>query len=182
MVQEAELEGLKELGVRDSKLVRPKKREAFAIEIGKIAETFILEVTAHQIDEIRKEMTMNELAVVSFSRVLAELRPNKAFVDAVDVYPERFATNIRDRCKFPFDIISEHKADENHPIVSAASIIAKVRRDQRIAELEDAIGMSIGSGYPSDPKTIKFLEIMAEKEHQLPHYIRHSWKTIDRFK
>ncbi len=182
MVQEAELERLKELGVRDSKLVSPKKREAFAIEIEKIAETFILEVTAHQIDEIRKEMTMNELAVVSFARVLAELHPNKAFVDAVDVYPERFATNIRDLCKFQFDLISEHKADENHPIVSAASIIAKVRRDQRIAELEDAIGMRIGSGYPSDPKTIKFLETIAEKQHQLPYYVRHSWKTIDRFK
>ncbi|MDY6958388.1 MAG: ribonuclease HII [Halobacteriota archaeon] len=182
MMQEDELFKLKELGVKDSKLISPKKRRELSIEIGKIAETAILEVTAYQIDEMRKEMTMNDLAVVSFSEVLLRLRPDKAIVDAVDVKPHRFSENLKKRYDLPIEIISEHKADVNHPIVSAASVIAKVRRDQRIKELEDSLGFSIGSGYPSDPKTIIFIEEIVKKEHQLPDYVRHSWKTIDRFK
>ncbi|MDY6865934.1 MAG: ribonuclease HII [Halobacteriota archaeon] len=182
MMRDDELYRLKELGVRDSKLISPKKRRELSGEIEKIAETIILEVTAHEIDEMRKEMTMNDLAVVSFSKVLQRLRPDKAIVDAVDVNPQRFSENLKKRCDLPIDLISEHKADVNYPIVSAASVIAKVRRDQRIRELEDTLGVSIGSGYPSDPKTIIFIEEIVKKEHQLPDFIRHSWKTIDRFK
>ncbi|MDY6932201.1 MAG: ribonuclease HII [Halobacteriota archaeon] len=182
MMQEDELFKLKELGVKDSKLISPKKRSELSIEIEKIAETVILEVTAHQIDETRKKMTMNDLAVVSFAKVLLDLRPDKAIVDAVDVKPERFGVKVRERCEFSIDIISEHKADKNHPIVSAASIVAKVRRDKRMSELEEALGVSIGSGYPSDLRTINFIKEIVKKEHQLPDYIRQSWTTIDKFK
>ncbi|MDY6965865.1 MAG: ribonuclease HII [Halobacteriota archaeon] len=182
MVGEEELSMIEELGVKDSKSLSPKRREFLAGEIEKIAEIFLLEVTASQIDELRKGMTMNDIAVASFAKVLGELHPDKAFVDAVDVKPERFGLNIKSRCQFHLEIVSEHKSDKKYPIVSAASIVAKVRRDQRINELEGSIGRKIGSGYPSDPKTRNFLKKLVEEDEELPNYIRNSWKTVDNLK
>lgn len=45
------------------------------------------------------------------------------------------------------------KADALFPIVSAASIAAKVSRDRCIEKL----GPGVGSGYPADPKTKQYL-------------------------
>src|SRR3972149_3727771 len=60
----------------------------------------------------------------------------------------------------PFDVevVSQHNADELFPVVSAASILAKVRRDREMRAIEAEIGASIGAGYPADPDTIAFLE------------------------
>jgi ribonuclease HII len=76
-------------------------------------------------------------------------------------------------------IISEHHADQKYPVVSAASIIAKVTRDQRIAEIENQYGY-FGSGYPSDERTIRFLEDWVRKHGSFPGFVRKSWKTISR--
>ena len=73
---------------------------------------------------------------------------------------------------------AEHKADENHPEVSAASIIAKVTRDKIIEQLKEEIGFDIGSGYPSDPKTK--LAVAELIKGELPHdCLRWSWKTVE---
>jgi ribonuclease HII len=55
-------------------------------------------------------------------------------------------------------IVAEHKADAKYPVVSAASIIAKVTRDTEIERLKKVVGMDFGSGYPADPKTQEFLK------------------------
>jgi len=141
---------LEQLSLRDSKAVSPKRREFLAGEIKKVAKYHILEVSAGQIDELRKMMTMNEIMVVSYAKVLKELKPDRAFVDAADVNPGRFAQNVREKYGTSIDIISEHNADAKYPIVSAASILAKVRRDAAMRDLEKRIGQEIGSGYPSD--------------------------------
>lgn len=73
-------------------------------------------------------------------------------------------------------IISEHKADVKYPIVSAASILAKVVRDQEIEIIKKEIGVDFGSGYAADPITIKFVK--AHWENKLAQYIRKSWGTI----
>jgi len=51
----------------------------------------------------------------------------------------------------------EHKADVNYVSVSAASILAKVTREEEVAKLKEKYG-DIGSGYPSDPTTKEFLK------------------------
>ena len=72
-------------------------------------------------------------------------------------------------------VICEHKADINHLSVSAASIIAKVAREDEVSELKKQYG-DFGSGYPSDPKTKEFL-----KKHGLSMensgIFRKSWST-----
>ncbi len=78
-------------------------------------------------------------------------------------------------------IISEHKADRKYPIVSAASIIAKVERDKEIAELTKKFG-DFGCGYPSDSKTISFLKQCLEKLGEYPDFVRKSWKPAKKTK
>jgi len=82
---------------------------------------------------------------------------------------------------FKIKIVSEHKADRNYPIVSAASIIAKVERDREIAELAKYYG-DFGSGYPSDPRTMRFLKQCVEKSYDYPNFVRRSWKPAKKAK
>jgi ribonuclease HII len=181
----ANFKGLAELGVKDSKVLSPAKREYLASRIEESTDFYVVEMTAREIDEQRKRRTLNEIMVELFAQVLIHFRPDRAFVDAADVKPERFAANLRSNCAGEgaerIEIISEWKADVRYPLVSAASIIAKVHRDRSIRELEAELGAEIGSGYPADPKTIQFLkELLKEGEMKdLPRYVRQSWRTID---
>lgn len=178
LLEEDKLKRLTRLGVRDSKKLTPKKREAFSEKIKKLADRyFILEVSPGQIDGLRKVMTMNEIMVVCFTKVMEELKPESAIVDAADVIAERFGENIARKYSGKVDITSEHNADEKYPIVSAASILAKVRRDELVREIGENVGIEIGSGYPADPKTITFLENWVSEHGTLPDFARSSWET-----
>ncbi len=178
MFDEKDLDALVKTGVRDSKQLSPKKRDAIAVEIKNLAERYyILEVSPVEIDELRKVMTMNEIMVACYARVFEELKPDRAFVDAADVIAERFGENIRRKYSGNVDITSEHNADEKYPIVSAASILAKVRRDELVRDIVRTVGIEIGSGYPADPKTILFLENWVREHGALPDFARRSWET-----
>ncbi|MDF2956543.1 MAG: Ribonuclease HII [Candidatus Alkanophagales archaeon MCA70_species_1] len=173
---------LERLGIKDSKKLSAKRRETLAREIEKLTEVYVVEVSPTEIDELRRRMTMNDIAVLYFSAVLRHLRPDVAFVDAADVNPKRFAERLRERLNPRVTIIAEHGADEKYVVVGAASIIAKVRRDASIRELEKKIGERIGSGYPADPLTREFLKKVVLKEFlekkKLPSYVRASWRTV----
>ncbi|MDG6243222.1 MAG: ribonuclease HII [Methanolobus sp.] len=187
LLDESASNALKNLGVADSKTISPKKRKLLAGQIEKYSErVFILEISATQIDELRKLMSMNEIMVLAFSKVLGQLHPDKAYVDAADVNEERFGIRLLDeyRKEHPeispdLSIISKHRADAIYPAVSAASIVAKVRRDELIEEIKKNIGIDFGSGYPSDPKTKKFLADWHQEHDDLPDFVRHSWKTAE---
>ena len=76
-------------------------------------------------------------------------------------------------------IVSEHHADRNYPVVSAASIIAKVTRDSSIKRLRRQHG-EFGSGYPSDPFTVSFLKQCYDSTNGFPRITRLSWITVQR--
>lgn len=185
LLNEDKLDELVKLKVKDSKQLTSKKREALAVGIKKLADCyFILEVSPFQIDELRKIMTMNEIMVACFAKVIEQLKPEHVFVDAADVNAERFGKNVGkkylDSNQKEIGITSEHCADEKYPIVSAASILAKVHRDELVKILEKNAGVEIGSGYPGDPKTIKFLDYWIKKHGSLPDFARSSWETAQR--
>ena len=180
-------EGLEEMGVRDSKRLSPSRREYLANLIEEATEVHVVEMTASEIDEGRKRHTLNEIMVELFSELIMHFQPDRAFVDAADVNPERFAANLRSNYERErgegekeIELISESKADERYPVVSAASIVAKVHRDRSIRQLEAEIGAEIGSGYPADPKTIQFLRGLLKEKEDIPSYVRRSWKTVER--
>ena len=145
------------LGVKDSKRLTPKRREALAVTIKKLGEIETVQVPAEEIDNLREEMTLNELEVRLFVSVLDRLRPDVAYVDSVDVNADRFRDDIKRGLDFDIEIVSRHQADDIYPVVSAASIIAKTTRDNEIKKIEEEIGQDIGSGYPSDPITREYL-------------------------
>jgi ribonuclease HII len=187
-IEESKAHIFKILGVADSKKLTPKKREQLAAQIKKYADDFfVLEVSPSQIDELRNIMSMNEIMVICFAKVLEELKPDLVYVDAADVKAKRFAENLRRQYSKTnpehakkIEIISMHQADAIYPAVSAASIIAKVRRDELIEELKKELGVDFGSGYPSDPKTKEFM-IKWGREHsgKFPGIVRQSWQTVE---
>lgn len=73
-------------------------------------------------------------------------------------------------------LVCEIKADANHTIVGAASILAKVTRDAAIKALELTHG-PMGSGYPSDPQTQAFLGTHWREGHD---FFRKSWESYRR--
>ena len=170
------------IGVCDSKQLTPRRRELLAPMIKKIASKYeIIVIPAADIDDLRKTMTLNELEVFIYSKIIEKLRPEICYVDAVDVKEERFGKDILSHLSYKPQIISEHKADEKYPIVGAASILAKITRDEHVRkialELEPKLNLSLGSGYPADPVTIKFLKTWVSQFGSLPPHVRKSWET-----
>ncbi|KAF5416894.1 MAG: Ribonuclease HII [Candidatus Methanogaster sp.] len=177
LMEEERMHLIDGLGLKDSKKLTPKRREFFDREIKKVVDGwFVLEVSAHQIDELRTVMTMNEIMVNAFARVLENLKPDHAFLDAADVNEARFGRNVQGSCKHHLTVTARHKADATYPIVAAASIIAKVQRDRAVKTLGEGVG-DFGSGYPSDPKTIRFMREWFREHKSFPEWVRHSWKT-----
>lgn len=186
LMDESDLPKLVELGVKDSKLLSAHRREVLAPEIKRIAESYeVVKLSPQEIDDVvlngRKLRRLNWLEAQTMAKVIEVLRPDKAYVDASDVLEERFKADILDCLPFRIPIVSEHKADRTYPIVSAASIIAKVERDREIAELARVYG-DFGSGYPSDPRTTGFLQQCLKKMGEYPDFVRRSWKPVKKVK
>lgn len=180
VVDESKLSNLETLGVKDSKKLSPKKREELFKEIVRLVDDyFILEISPEEIDN--REGTMNEFEVENFIKVLnsLNLKPDVLYIDAADVKEERFGEIIGKRLSFSPKIVAEHKADSKYIPVAAASILAKVTRDRAIEKLKEAYG-EIGSGYPSDPITRRFLEEYYKKHGVFPPIVRKSWKTLEK--
>ena len=171
---------LRHLNVRDSKKLSPERRELLAPEIEKVAKCEVVVVPATDIDVMRAQMSLNEFEAQLFARIVERLHPETAYVDAVDVDEIEFKRDILKLVPFEVEIVSQHEADDLFPVVSAASIVAKVRRDSEIRRIEAEIGESIGSGYPSDPVTIAFLEKWIKEKGSPPPHTRLTWDTTRR--
>jgi ribonuclease HII len=141
----------------------------------------------------QKLYRLNYLEAKVMASVLSKLDFDLAFVDCCDTNQKRFGYLISDLIaekmgrKFTVGeknplfekIKSEHHADRNYPVVSAASIIAKVTRDSAIERLHEKHG-KFGSGYPSDPSTISYLKRSFETHQKFPTITRMSWLTVRR--
>ncbi|OLB71417.1 ribonuclease HII [archaeon 13_2_20CM_2_52_21] len=182
IIEEEKLDRLNTLGVKDSKQLLSSTRTRLSKEIpGVVDDYHVLEIGAQELDRIvnraPKFQRLNLLEARVMAQVIEKLRPELAYVDSSDVRTERFKNNILDCLSFNPRIISEHKADINYPIVSAASIMAKVHRDGKIEEIKREYG-EIGSGYAHDIVTIKFLRDYYSDHGDFPPIVRRSWKTL----
>jgi ribonuclease HII len=168
---------LADLGVKDSKQLVPKERERLYALIRKRCKVATVRIDAQEIDAIRREMTMNVCVARAHAQVISQLSPTCAWVDACDVNTFRYAEVVKSHLTCRCEIVSEHHADEKFMVVSAASIVAKVVRDRAIVTLAKKYG-TIGSGYPSDPVTIGWLDSYIGKHTSPPLIARKSWKTV----
>jgi ribonuclease HII len=186
LVKTENMQLLIDLGVKDSKLLTAKKRETLYPEIIKLTQKHhIIKVPPAQIDKVvRSSRTLhklNRLEAQTMAKIIEILRPDEAYVDAADVLEQRFENHINELLRFKTRIVSEHKADRTYPIVSAASIIAKVERDSEITKLKVKYG-DFGSGYLTDDKTMVFLKRLLNTNDDYPSCVRKSWKPAQRIK
>jgi len=185
-IDENDLPKLVDLGVKDSKRLSPQRRETLATQIKELAfNCHIIHLSPHEIDRVvergRRLHKLNRLEAQAMAKIITILMPDVVYVDAADILADRFGEHIAEKLSFSPKIVCEHKADANYPIVSAASIIAKVERDRAIARLQKKHG-NMGCGYPSDHNTIKFLEDWIRKFGDYPDFVRKSWKTAKKVK
>ena len=170
------------MGVKDSKLLTPKRREELAEKIKAISKYAYQIVTPKEIDETLRSanMNLNWLEAVRTAMIINELKPETAILDCpsnnIKAYKEYLAVYISDKA---MELKADHKAESKYEVVAAASILAKVKRDEEVAGIKSAIGIDFGSGYPADPKTQEFLKNHADK---FPDILRHEWATIKKAK
>jgi ribonuclease HII len=175
------VEGLKELGVRDSKKLSPARRVAMYGGILKVcSRAYWVHIGPREIDTVvrtgRKYRKLNYLEALYFAKVIDELEARTVTVDASDSVPRRFGDVICANLKATCEVRALHKADRDFPLVSAASIIAKVERDRLVEKLRSIHG-DFGSGYPSDPKTKIYFRKWLEDGKSPPEWTRSSWKS-----
>lgn len=177
---------LRRLGVKDSKMLSVKKREELAEKIWGLAQKcLVVKLSPKDIDRAvnsgRRLHKLNRLEADTMAQILNILKPDEAYVDAADVLEDRFKHHIQEQLATKVAIISKHNADKIYPVVAAASILAKVNRDQEIAALAAQYG-EFGSGYLTDPRTMMFLKQFLKANAEYPDFVRKSWKPAKRAK
>ena len=166
---------LSSMGIRDSKKLSPAARERLYKKIIKYADNYyIARISPRVIDGSVKKHNLNFLEAKYMAKVISKLQPNISYVDSCDVNPKRYGNEINKMAKSG-KIRSYHHADSKFVIVSAASILAKVSRDRALAKLRK-VHYNLGSGYPSDSKTINFVANYVSNGQEIPSFVRKSWK------
>jgi len=169
------------LGV-DSKSITPKKRDELFPKIMKSSDKYVIKnIKASDIDSGNKKgVNLNTVEIIRIGQIINELNPDIAYIDCPHPVPEKFKKELLTYLNNKsLKIVAEHKADFKYSIVGAASILAKVTRDAMVKKLEVDYNVIIGSGYPSDPVTTKFVkEYLNGKHQELDEFVRHSWSTI----
>lgn len=172
---------LKEAGVKDSKkLTRRSREEIYSWITSSGIEKSVEIITPDKVDQYTRRCGgpgINTLELEAIISIAKTLRPEILIVDS----PTSNTMSIRSKISQHLpntSIICECHADERYPVVAAASIVAKVTRDAVISELVNTVG-ELGSGYPSDPKTIAFLHRLV-RQGGITGVARRSWRTMDR--
>ncbi|HJT10185.1 MAG TPA: ribonuclease HII [Candidatus Nitrosotalea sp.] len=175
-IERNKIKHLSEIGVKDSKQLTPRAREnLYKKIIALVDDYYVARISPRIIDQSVQKNQLNHLEGKYMAKVIAKLRPDSAYVDSCDVNPARFGLLISKLSRVD-KVHSSHHADRRFPVVSAASIIAKVNRDRAIEKIRK--NFDVGSGYPSDPKTMRFIRDSIASDGVPPKFVRKSWKPV----
>ncbi|KAL2076488.1 hypothetical protein ACEWY4_027915 [Coilia grayii] len=184
-------EDLKDLKVADSKTLTEEQRESLFVKLDE-AKSFVgwaLQVLSpNTISTSMLQRTKYNLNALSHDAAIglvqyaldSGVQLKEVFVDTVGP-AEKYQEKLSHR--FPgVEVTVRPKADSLFPIVSAASICAKVARDHAVKGwkfLEDLgqVNTDYGSGYPNDPKTKSWLLKYLDPVFGYPQFVRFSWST-----
>lgn len=180
LVRSDRLEEIVAAGAQDSKALTPARRVATLRRLQALGRCTTIALTPTQVDRAVLGGALNRLEAEAFARLIRMLRPTRAFVDACDPVAARFGRTVAGLAGGTVPVDSRHHADRDVPVVGAASIVAKVARDRAIARLSRRLATDVGSGYPSDPATVRFArEALNRPGPRLP-WLRQSWRTTER--
>jgi len=183
---------IRERGFDDSKKLTPKEREnlfkriCFSKDVGFIA----MPLSPQSLSNCQLRKNKYNLNTISHNTAISLIQQaldrgvplQQVFVDTVGP-PEKYENLLnREFGKYGVECIVRKKADSIYPIVGAASICAKVIRDNKLkywSYCEKNISPSkvFGSGYPGDEVTCKWLEENMDHVFGFPSIVRFSWKT-----
>ena len=168
---------LKALGVKDSKMLTPLQRDRLFNEIKDLCKYEIIKVNPSEIDKAvdSEETNLNWLEADKSAILINKV---KVTLDCPSTNLKAYKQYVLKKLKYKPKIVVEHKADERYTIVAAASILAKVTRDNEIKKLKVKHGVDFGSGYPSDSLTINF----TRKNFDKYPFFRKSWDTWQKAK
>lgn len=183
IINEKDEPALKSAGVADSKQLTHPVRIKLAEHIReKSLAVYVVATSAAQIDHsLNSGINLNTLEAMKTAEIINTLNKKtekiKVIVDCPSVNTRAWHATLLGYVHHSenLDISCEHKADVNHPVVSAASILAKVAREEAVTEIKKEYG-DIGSGYPSDPTTQAFLKKHG-KELRDTGIFRTTWAT-----
>jgi len=130
------------------------------------------------INTMMETMSLNEIEAKAMAALIKRLQDSDVMIDMSDRYSWTFRKRMERWRVTRFE--AEHKADQNYPIVAAASICAKIIREEKVVEITNKT-CEFGSGYPSDKHTIDALKDK-DKYNMLKPFIRTKWKTLDNIK
>ncbi|MBS7628118.1 ribonuclease HII [Candidatus Bathyarchaeota archaeon] len=180
VAKEDAIEHLIELGVKDSKALKPSRRKELRnLIIDGVEAWEIQEVPPREVDEAVRKGRLNFLEAKKMAVLISRFKPDVTYVDAPSINTTAFLRCLKGFLKGKdkrMEIVAENFADERYPIVGAASILAKLRRDE-VLESYKALYGDFGSGYPSDDATIRFLESYYRTYGKFPEIARLEWET-----
>jgi len=181
LIKEEDEAKLKSIGAKDSKLLTPRTREILFDQIkGMVKDYKIIIIPPADIDKVllSKDSNLNWLEADISAKIINALKPDKAVLDCPSPNIKAYKAYVKKKIdNKKVVIVAEHKADVNFPVVSAASILAKVTRDREIEKLKKKIGIDFGSGYPSDERTKEFLK---KYYKDFPDIFRKTWSSYKR--
>jgi len=173
---------LKAIGVKDSKELSPQKREELYKELEEIAKDIIVvKVSACKISSFKaKGINLDKLEAMKVADIISMINAEKIYVDSIEQNCEKFEKMIKEFLPKEKNVklIVRNYLDENIPVVSAASIVAKVERDKEIEEIKKKVNFDFGVGYSHDERTRIFIEKILQTEDQPPSYLRIHWETV----
>jgi len=180
-IDEKDEKRLVQIGVKDSKKLSPKKRDILSEQIERIAKNVVVvRVPACKIDSYRaQKINLDRIEAMKIAELIQMVSASKVYIDSLET-PKRFEPMILSFVQnLSPQLVVENYADETYPVVSAASIIAKVERDKSIDELKKKVGYDFGVGYSHDNRTRAFVEklIKESRGKELPPFVRKSWIT-----
>jgi ribonuclease HII len=186
-LKEKDMHELARIGVRDSKELSRRSRSLLYGQIIDIARSIcVCVVESAEIDIHVVVNRLNHLEALAMAQVIDNMQADSIFVDCCDVNPEKFRTrilsNVKRRLRIrrgKMDVFSFHHADRLHLAVSAASIVAKVIREEHIGSIK-RVHQDIGSGYPCDKITIRFIRSWIAEVGTPPSFVRSSWLPVRR--
>ena len=181
VIEEKDLPKLKQLGVKDSKLLTPQQREQIYAKLIKFVKRYkIIKIPPEEIDKavLSEDSNLNWLEADKMVEIINALRPDQVIIDCPSNNKKAFANFLENKIKIKTSLRCEHHADRDYLIVGAGSILAKVTRDKEIELIKKKIGIDFNSGYPSDPSTKKFLK---ENWNKYPEIFRHSWSSYKEY-
>jgi len=184
---------LKKNGFADSKTLSEKQRDMLFARINEKKDVYGYGISVLSPQHIsaamlrRRKYNLNYLSHDTAMGLIAGaikrgVRVTSVYVDTVGD-AGKYEKKLKEAFPHIPRITVSKKADSLFPIVSAASICAKVTRDKILREwqfkennLVNAT-RNFGSGYPGDPTTLTWLDKNFDRVFGYPNVIRFSWAT-----